>query len=111
MNTSGKAAFIKGNASNYADAIVAAVGKKTVLGRLIKDVVNDLHDINEPGCKRLQGICGLMIVDGKTNCAYFAGSPHFLNGLEPLVVVRPFVVPDMELIKKACLTAGLFSVD
>ena len=50
-HTAGEAALIEGHARNHSDLVLAAERKQLVDGRLIKDVEDDLHGINQPGCE------------------------------------------------------------
>src|SRR6516162_6383494 len=44
---SGECAFIEGDADDYADSVLLAVGEEFVFGRLVEDVVDNLHAIDQ----------------------------------------------------------------
>src|SRR4051812_11508170 len=48
---SGEAALIERHARDHADVMRAAVWEQLVFGRSIEDVVDDLHCIDQAGCK------------------------------------------------------------
>src|SRR3954467_13154424 len=51
---SGEAAFIEGHARDHADVMRAAVREQFIFGRLIEDVVDDLHCVDQAGRKPSQ---------------------------------------------------------
>src|ERR1035441_7194930 len=61
-NLPGQAAFVKWHTHNDADSVFSAIGEQLVFRRLIEDVVDDLHGIDEPCFKRLDDICRLVIL-------------------------------------------------
>ncbi len=48
----GQASFVEGHAGENADVVLLAVGKKFVVRRLVKDIVDDLDGVNEAGRQR-----------------------------------------------------------
>src|SRR4051812_10849296 len=68
----GEAALVKWNARNHSDIVLPAIREQLVFGRLIEDVVDHLHAIDQPGGEAFQTVSGLMVIDRDADGAHFA---------------------------------------
>jgi hypothetical protein len=70
-----------------------------LLGRLVEDVVDHLHRVDDAGFDKLERRIGLMVVDRDSDGADFAAALQILERAAPLVAGNPFRVPDMQLLQ------------
>ena len=71
--------------------------EEIALGRLVEDVVDHLHGVDQAGADDLERGIGLVVVDRDADGADFAGALQIVEGAAPVVVVDPLGVPDVEL--------------
>ena len=89
----------KRHARDDANALSRAHVEQHVLGRLVEDVVDHLHGVDEVGLERLQHVLGLPAVDADAERADLAGAFQILGRPLPPVIAGPAVVPDVELLE------------
>src|SRR5271157_3221294 len=94
----GQAAFVERHADDHADTVLLTIGEQFVRGRLVEDVVDHLHRVDQSGVQRLQHICRLMALDRDADELRLARRFHLANCLVPFLFRGPFVVPGVELI-------------
>src|SRR5262249_1732031 len=75
---------------------LATEREQLVFRRLIKDVVDDLHSINQACPQRLQGVPWLPAVDADADSAHQPLMLQLLHRPLPTLVVSPSVLPDVE---------------
>src|SRR5207302_5789961 len=75
-----------------------AGGKERVFRALVKHVVDDLNGIHEAGFDQPERVVRLMIVDRDPKKANLPLLFESLDGLGPVSLPNPLIVPDMELL-------------
>ena len=90
--------FVEGNTHDDPDVVLLAGGKERVFGALVKYVVDDLNRIHEAGFDQSERVVRLMIVDRDPEKANLPLLFESLDGLSPVSLPNPLIVPDMELL-------------
>src|SRR5215813_1722639 len=92
-----EAAFVERNAGDDGDVQLAAYGEKLLSGCLVKDVVDDLHGIDEAAANSFDAIPRLPTVEAETKGADDAIALQPLEGIAEVGFVGPGVIPDVKL--------------
>ena len=103
-----------GTRAMTAMSVRLAVGKQFVFRRLVEDVVDHLHAVDEAGLERAQDVRRLPAVHADADGAHEPLALQIVDGALPAVVVGPGVAPDVELLQIDRLHAEvprLFSVN
>ena len=95
--------FVEGNTHDDPDVVLLAGGKERVFRALVKHVVDDLNRIHEAGFDQSERVVRLMIVDRDPEKANLPLLFKSLDGLSPVTLPKPLIVPDMELLNIKCL--------
>src|SRR5207245_8458616 len=90
-------AFVKGHTGDDSDVFLAARGKKFVLGILVKDVVDDLDGVDEPGAHGADAVRGFPAVEAETNGADLSAAAQFFDGGQDPLITEPGVFPGVQL--------------
>ena len=98
-DSAGQAAFVKGHARQHTDVQFLTNRIQLLCGRLLEDVVNDLHRVNDARAQRLDDVGRLVIVDRDADIANFTFVAQRLQRFDPVGSFRPVVVPDVELLQ------------
>src|SRR5262249_22771892 len=94
-----QAPLVKRHARDDRDVVCVAVRKEGVFRRLIEDVVDDLHAVHDPGLEGVQHVRRLPSVHADAECSYQALFLELLGRPLPSFIVRPCVIPDVELLE------------
>src|SRR6516164_91896 len=94
----GQRSFVERHPHDDSNTVLLAVRKELVLGRLVEDVVDDLHAVDEPSLQSLEHVRGLMALDGDAGKAHFSRELQLSYRLLPFGLISPFVDPGMELV-------------
>jgi len=78
--------------------VVSAGWKERVFWALLKNVVDDLNRIHEAGFYQSESIVWLMIVNRDPEKANLPLLFESLDGLTPVSLTNPLIIPDMELL-------------
>ena len=105
VDATGEGAFVEGDAGEDSGVVFQAGIEKLALGRLVEDVVDDLHGVYESGFDDAEGSFRLVVVDGDTYEADFTGSLQVFEGAAPFIAFQPFRVPDVELLEVDAIQA------
>ena len=89
VKRAGQAAFVERDARDDGDAVLLAVRKQLVFRRLIEDVVDHLHAVDEPGVERAQHVGRFPAVDADPERADQALALQIVDGALPAFVRRP----------------------
>src|SRR5262249_11101099 len=93
----GEGAFIERHARDHADVELPTARKQLVLRRLIEDVVDDLHRVDESRLERAKCVRRLPPVDAHTHRRDQPLSAKIIHRALPPRVRGPRVLPDVEL--------------
>ncbi len=74
------------------------VEEELVLGALVEDVVDDLHGVHDARLYELDGVRGLVVVDGDAEVTDTALALEILDRLQPAPLADPFILSDVELL-------------
>jgi hypothetical protein len=94
-----KTTFVKGNTHDYPDVVVLAGWKERIFWALLKNVVDDLNRIHDAGFYESERVVWLMIVNRDPEKANLPLIFESLDGLRPISLPNPLIIPDMELLK------------
>jgi hypothetical protein len=78
--------------------VLADGGEQLVVRALVEDVVDDLDRVDVAGAHEREGGLRLVVVDRHAEEADLALLLERLDGLEPVALPEPVVVPDVELL-------------
>src|SRR5450756_2640608 len=90
-------ALVEGNASDNGHVVLTAGREQLVLGRLVEDVVDDLHGIDKAGSNRLDAVPGLPAVEANSKGPNGAFSLQLCHRPLQLAAIEPVVLPDVQL--------------
>ena len=93
-----QAALVERDAHDHADVALAHRGVQLVLRALVEHVVDHLHGVDPAGAHQLQRGVRPVVVDRHAEGADLALLLERLDGLEPIALLQPGVVPDVELL-------------
>ena len=92
-----QAAFIERHPRDHADIEFPAKGEQFILRRLIEDVVNDLHHVDQPCSQSPEAIFGLPPIDAQPKELDPSILFQFFDRRSKLRLIGPAVVPNVEL--------------
>src|SRR5439155_25558233 len=90
--------FVEGNTHDDPDAVLVASWKERVLWALLKNVVDNLNRIHEAGFYQSERVVWLKIVNRDPKKANLPLLFESLDGLRPVSLPNPLIIPDMELL-------------
>ena len=93
----GETAFIKRHARDHGGAAALARGEQHLGRRLIENVVDDLHRIDQAGVERAQHVVRLPPVDTDAKGADDPGAFQIFGGALPSAIAGPRIVPHVQL--------------
>src|SRR5215204_5074618 len=91
-------ALVEGYPDYDADVVFLAGWQETVLRTLVEDVVDHLHRIYDARLDEPHRVRRLMVVYGDAESADLTLPLQVLDGLQPVSLIDPVVLPDVELL-------------
>ena len=104
----GERAFIEWDAGDDADVVLAACGKEFVFGILVKDVVDDLHGVNETGFYGADPVFRFPAILADANGSDFSGRAEFFDGGLRAGIIEPSIHPRVVLNEVERFEAEIF---
>ena len=94
----GQTTLVKSYTHDDPDVVALAGWKERVFRALLKNVVDDLNRIHEAAFDQSERVVWPMIVDRDPEKANLALLFESLDGLGPVALPNPLIIPDMELL-------------
>src|SRR5215469_7286202 len=94
-----QAPFVEGHPHDDPDVVLLTGWKERVFWALLKNIVDHLNRIHQASFYQPQRVVWLKIVDRDPEKANLALRFEPLDGLEPVSLPHPLIIPDMELLK------------
>src|SRR5438105_409598 len=90
--------FIEGNTHDDSDVVLLTGWKECVFWALLKNIVDHLNGIHEASFYQPERVIWLKIVNRDPEKANLALLFESLDGLSPISLPNPLIIPDMELL-------------
>ena len=97
VNAAGERPFVQRHAGEDADIVVDAGGKQILLRRLIEDVVDHLHGIDQARLNDAEPRIRFMVIEGHSEGPNLSLPLQIFEGAAPFVATGPLRVPDVKL--------------